>query len=94
MNAVLALQAHVLDQMPTDLAIEVLRCAPGTISSQLRQLPQSLSSLVALAAFPALAAACLLPSDHPGAASDLPTLTLLWKWARPAMLVWLSLIHI
>ena len=71
-----ALQAQVLDQLPTDLAIEVLRCAPGTISSQLRRLPQSLSSLVALAMFPALAAACTLPSDRPGAASDLPTLTL------------------
>ena len=85
-----ALQAQVLDQLPTDLAIEVLRCAPGTISSQLRRLPQSLSSLVALAMFPALAAACTLPSDRPGAASDLPTLTLCVDvgQARQAMLTW------
>ena len=76
LRALVALRAHVLDELPADLAIEVLRCAPGTISSHLRQLPQSLSSLVALAAFPALAAACTLPSGCTGASSDLPTLTL------------------
>ena len=70
----MGLQAHALDQLPTDLAIEVLRCAPGTIITQIQQLPRSFSSLVALAAFPALAAACTLPRD--GAVSDLPTLTL------------------
>ena len=76
LKAVAVLQAHVLDQLPTDLVIEVLRCAPGTISSQPRRLPRSLSSLAALAAFPAPAAACTLPCERQGAASDLPTLTL------------------
>ena len=50
LKAVVALQAHVLDQLATDLAMKVLWCAPGTLSSQLRQLPQSLRSLVALVA--------------------------------------------
>ena len=68
----MSVQVHELDQLPTDLAME----AAGTISSQLRQLPQGLSSLVALAALPSLVGACRLPSDCPGAASDLPSLTL------------------
>ena len=76
LKAVVALQAHVLDQLPTDLAMKVLRCAPGTLSSQLRQLPQSLRSLVALVACPTLAAACTLPRNCTVDASDLPTLTL------------------
>ena len=71
-----ALQAHILDQLPRDLAIEVLWCAPGTFSRQIQRLPHSHSSLVALSVFPALEAACTLLRDCPGAASDLPTLAL------------------
>ena len=66
----------MLDQLPTELAIEVLRCALGRMCYQLRRLPQSLSSLVALAAFPPLAAVCTLPSDCTAGSSDVPTLTL------------------
>ena len=70
------MQWHLLEQLPTELAIEVLRCAPQTLSSQLRQMPHCLSSLAALAACPGLAACCTLPIDCHHASRDAPTLIL------------------
>ena len=62
-------QVEVLEQLPTDLAMEVLRNAPTSLVNQLRQLPSSLRSLAALAHFPVLAASCMLPSECPAAVS-------------------------
>lgn len=70
-------QVEVLEQLPTDLAMEVLRNTPTSLVKQLRQLPSSLRSLAALAHFPALAASCMLPSECPVAVSgELPMVTL------------------
>lgn len=69
---------HILEELPAELAIEVLRCAPIGLTSQLRQLlpHRLLISLVVLAACPGLAACCKLPSDCCNATPDAPTLTL------------------
>lgn len=58
------MQAHVLEDLPTDLAMEVLRRAPGTLPSKLQQLPHHQRPLAALACCQGLPAACMLPPAH------------------------------
>ena len=48
----------MLGQLPSDLVMEVLRSAPGSLQEQLPRLPQSLASLAALAHIRSLAAVC------------------------------------
>lgn len=49
---------QVLNPLSPDLVMEVLRKAPGSLASQLAQLPQSLAPLAVLAQVPALSAVC------------------------------------
>ena len=70
------LQVHLLKQLPTELAIKVLRCVPATLTIQLRQLPQCLSSLAALAACRGLDACYTLPTNCRHTSPDAPVLTL------------------
>ena len=70
------MQAHVLEDLPTDLAMEVLRRAPGTLPCKLQQLPRHLRPLAALACCQGLPAACMLPpalyAQHVAPATDPP----------------------
>lgn len=52
------LTLQVLEQLPQDLAVEVVRSAPGSLYSKLQHLPASLRPLAAHAQIPGLAAAC------------------------------------
>lgn len=69
---------QVLQAMPTDLAMEVIRKAPGKIPSKLNQIPESLRSLAALASCPGLATVCKLPKNplNPEKIPDTPALRL------------------
>lgn len=74
---------QVLEELSTDLAMQVVSTAPGTTASKLQQLPQSLRSLAALAECPGLPAVCTLPQQQTQIAprsgtrpQDLPEITL------------------
>jgi hypothetical protein len=63
---------QVLEDLPTDLAIKVVRKAPGTVAEKLQQLPTSCRHLAALGSCPGLDAACMraceLPDTRPSLA--------------------------
>ena len=73
-GALSCVQVQVLEDLPTDLAMEVLRRAPGSLASKLQQLPPALRSLAALASCLGLPAACMLPSARVGTPPDQPKL--------------------
>ena len=68
----------MLGQLSSDLVMEVLRSAPGSLQEQLPRLPQSLASLAALAHIPTLAAVCSPAPDcvDDGASVEQTVLTL------------------
>lgn len=63
---------QVVEGLPADLTMEVLRSAPGSFKHKLTHLPDSLKPLATLAECPGLASACMLPSECPDTASSLP----------------------
>ena len=66
----------MVEELPADLAMEIIRSAPGTFYEKLTRLPPALRPLAALAQCPGLAAACMLPSECAGTSSSLPNVDL------------------
>jgi hypothetical protein len=64
--------AQVVESLPADQAMEVIRSAPGDFKHKLTHLPDSLRALAALAQCPGLATACKLPGECPASAHTLP----------------------
>lgn len=68
----------MLGDLSSNLVLDVLRSAPGSLSEHVAQLPQSLAFLVGLAHIPSLAAMCFpaTESTDQGSSADLLPLTL------------------
>ena len=53
----------MLEALPVDVAMDVLRSMPGSFLGNFTSLPQALKPIAALAEHPGLAAACLLSTE-------------------------------
>lgn len=67
---------QVLECLPVDTAVQVLRGAPGTFLRNFVHLPHALKPVAALAEYPALAATCMLPVDGLDTDPNLPFVAL------------------
>lgn len=66
----------MLEALPVDLAMEVLRSMPGSFLSNFSHLPPALQPIAALADYPALAAAFMPPVEGLHTDAALPTVML------------------
>lgn len=75
---------QLVEALPVDLAMRILRSAPGDVERKLSLAPPSLVSLIVLAECPGLSAACMLPSECPNRGDALPRVEFCFDLGRNA----------